>query len=236
MLHNFGNGTDGSTPQASLIFDGAGNLYGTTNSGGSYGGGTVFRFNAHGETLLYSFSGEDGNNPYAGLILDGAGNLYGTTSGGGSDGEGVAFEITNTPPVPYQFVTIPPCRLIDTRQTGGPITGGTLRTFPIPLEGGCNIPATATAYSLNVTVVPMGFLGYITMWPAGIDLRPVVSTMNSTDGRVKANAAIVPAGTNGGVNIYATNTTNVILDINGYFAPVTSFHAGVLSSAALSCR
>ena len=97
-----------------------------------------------------------------------------------------------------------------------------MRTFPIPLEGGCNIPATATAYSLNVTVVPMGFLGYITMWPAGIDLRPVVSTMNSTDGRVKANAAIVPAGTNGGVNIYATNTTNVILDINGYFAPVTS--------------
>ena len=45
--------------------------------------------------------------------------------------------------------------------------------------------------------------------------------MNSPDGRVKANAAIVPAGTNGGVNIYATDTTNVILDINGYFAPVS---------------
>ena len=223
VLHNFGNGTDGVTPQASLIFDGAGNLYGTTNGGGSYGGGTVFRFNAHGETLLYSFSGEDGNNPYAGLILDVAGNLYGTTTGGGSDGEGVAFEITNAPATPYQFVTIPPCRLVDTRPPngGGPIPGGTYQTFPIPLEGGCNIPATATAYSLNVTVVPMGFLGYITMWPAGIDLRPVVSTMNSTDGRVKANAAIVPAGTSGGVNIYATNTTNVILDINGYFAPVS---------------
>jgi hypothetical protein len=67
----------------------------------------------------------------------------------------------------------------------------------------------------------MGYLGYITMWPAGIDRRPVVSTVNSPDGRVKANAAIVPAGTNGGVNIYATNTTNVVLDINGYFAPVS---------------
>ena len=132
------------------------------------------------------------------------------------------FEITGAPPVPYQFVTVAPCRLIDTRQTGGPIQGGTFRTFPIPQEGGCNIPATATAYSLNVTVVPMGFLGYITMWPAGIDLRPVVSTVNSPDGRVKADAAIVPAGSNGGVNVYATNTTNVILDINGYFAPVTS--------------
>ena len=119
------------------------------------------------------------------------------------------------------LVTVTPCRLIDTRQTGGPIQGGSFRTFPIPLEGGCNIPATATAYSLNVTVVPMGYLGYITMWPAGIDRRPVVSTVNSPDGRVKANAAIVPAGTNGGVNIYATNTTNVVLDINGYFAPVS---------------
>jgi uncharacterized repeat protein (TIGR03803 family) len=265
-LHAFGGGTDGVGPQAGLIFDGAGSLYGTTNGGGtynhgiafelmpagkgtwmekvlhsfgngtdgaapdagttflggSYGGGTVFRLNAQGETLLFSFSGTDGAGPDAGLIFDGAGNLYGTTYQGGSEGEGTAFEITNSPPVPYQFVTIPPCRLIDTRQIGGPIQGGTFRTFPIPEEGGCNIPATATAYSLNVTVVPIGKLGYLTMWPAGIDLRPVVSTVNSPDGRVKANAVIVPAGTNGGVNIYATDTTNVILDINGYFAPVMS--------------
>ena len=222
VLHNFGNSTDGANPQAGLIFDDAGNLYSTTYSGGSYGGGTVFRLNAQGETLLFSFSGTDGANPFAGLIFDGAGNLYGTTWLGGTQSEGTAFELTNTPAIPYQFVTVAPCRLVDTRQTGGPIQGGSFRTFPIPQEGGCNIPATATAYSLNVTVVPMGFLGYITMWPAGIDLRPVVSTMNSPDGRVKADAAIVPAGTNGGVNIYASNTTNVILDINGYFAPVTS--------------
>jgi uncharacterized repeat protein (TIGR03803 family) len=221
VLHNFGNGTDGAVPYSALIFDSAGNLYGTTYQGGSYGGGTVYRFNAQGETLLYSFSGEDGANPIAALIFDGAGNLYGTAIGGGASNEGAVFEITGAPPVPYQFVTVAPCRLIDTRQTGGPITGGTFRTFPIPLEGGCNIPATATAYSLNVSVVPIGKLGYLTMWPAGIDLRPVVSTLNSVDGRVKADAAIVPAGTNGGINIYVTDTTNVILDINGYFAPVS---------------
>src|ERR1019366_3862916 len=69
---------------------------------------------------------------------------------------------------------------------------------------------------------PLGGLGYLTMWPAGVDLRPLVSTLNSVDGRIKASAAIVPAGTNGAVNIYVTNTTNVILDINGYFAPVSS--------------
>ena len=222
VLHNFGNGTDGAEPLASLIFDGAGNLYGTTSYGGSYGGGTVFRFNAQGEVLLYSFSGTDGERPVAELILDGGGNLYGTTSGGGSEGEGTVFEITNTAPTPYQFVTVAPCRLVDTRPDhggSGPIQGGTFRTFPVPQEGGCNIPASATAYSLNVSVVPIGPLGYLTMWPAGIALRPVVATRNSLDGRIKANAAIVGAGTSGAVNVYVTQTTNVILDINGYFAP-----------------
>jgi uncharacterized repeat protein (TIGR03803 family) len=223
VLHNFGNGTDGSGPWAGLTFDAAGKLYGTTRYGGSYGGGTVFRFSAQGEVLLYSFSGADGKNPIAGLALDAGGNLYGTTYLGGASNQGTVFEITNTPPVPYQLVTIPPCRLVDTRPPngGGPIPGGTFQTFPIPQEGGCNIPATAAAYSLNVSVVPTGRLGYLTMWPAGIDLRPVVSTLNSPDGRVKADAAIVPAGTNGAVNVYVTDTTNVILDINGYFAPVT---------------
>ena len=224
VLHSFGNGTDGSGPWAGLIFDAAGNLYGTTRYGGSYGGGTVFRFSAQSEALLYSFSGADGKNPIAGLVLDAAGNLYGTTELGGASNQGTVFEITNTPAVPFQFVTVTPCRLVDTRppKGSGPIQGGTFRTFPIPQEGGCNIPATAAAYSLNVTVVPQGQLNYLTMWPAGVDLRPVVSTLNSTDGRIKADAAIVPAGTGGAINIYVTDTSNVILDINGYFAPVTS--------------
>jgi uncharacterized repeat protein (TIGR03803 family) len=226
VAHSFGNGTDGAAPAAGLLLDGAGNLYGTTYLGGSYGGGTVFRLNAQGLVLLYSFSGTDGANPAAGLLLDAAGNFYGTTYSGGSFASyGTVFEITSAPPVPYQFVTVTPCRLVDTRPDhggSGPILGGTFRTFPIPQEGGCNIPATVAAYSLNVSVVPLGGLGYLTMWPAGVTLRPLVSTLNSVDGRIKASAAIVPAGTNGAVNIYVTNTTNVILDINGYFAPVSS--------------
>src|SRR5579871_6839543 len=119
---------------------------------------------------------------------------------------------------------VAPCRVVDTRNPNGqfggpPIQGGTYRTFPIP-QGGCNIPASAAAYSLNVTVVPHSPLGFLTIWPAG-EAQPYVSTMNSPDGRTKANAAIVPAGASGAVNVYVTNTSDVILDINGYFAPPT---------------
>jgi len=64
-----------------------------------------------------------------------------------------------------QLTPVTPCRLIDTRQTGGPIQGGTSRSFTVPQLGGCDIPATAAAHSLNVTVVPHGALGYLTIWP-----------------------------------------------------------------------
>ena len=93
----------------------------------------------------------------------------------------------------------------------------TTRSFALP-AGGCSVPATAVAYSLNVTVVPDGPLPFLTAWPTGA-ARPLVSTLNSFDGSVVANAAIVPAGTSGAISIYVTNRTQVILDINGYFAP-----------------
>jgi hypothetical protein len=122
--------------------------------------------------------------------------------------------------LPLQFVATTPCRVVDTRGPNGPfggpvMQGGTQRAFPIP-QGGCGIPSQAQAYSLNVTVVPHQPLNYLTIWPTG-QSQPLVSTMNSSDGRVKANAAIVPAGTDGAVSVYVTNTTDVILDINGYF-------------------
>lgn len=102
VLHNFGIGqNDGQDPSAGLVFDASGNLYGTTVSGGTKGGGTVFEMkpNASGgwtEGPIYSFgNGEhDAQEPSAGVIFDGAGNLYGTTSAGGSEGVGTVFELT----------------------------------------------------------------------------------------------------------------------------------------------
>jgi hypothetical protein len=131
---------------------------------------------------------------------------------------------------PALFVSVSPCRLVDTRNPAGPlggpaIAGGSSRDFAPP-SAACGIPANAVAYSLNVTVVPHGPLGYLTIWQQG-QARPVVSTLNSLDGRVKANAAIVPAGVQGGVSVYVTDLADVILDVNGYFAaPAT---AGALS-------
>jgi uncharacterized repeat protein (TIGR03803 family) len=104
------NCTDGASPPASLIFDAAGNLYGTTYAGGVYnlcyqntGCGTVFEMTptaAGGwtERVLHSFgSGTDGAGPYAGVISDAVGNLYGTTVEGGTYNYGTVFEMTPTP-------------------------------------------------------------------------------------------------------------------------------------------
>ena len=121
------------------------------------------------------------------------------------------IETTATPLV---FVPITPCRAYDTRQSQTPITGGSSEDFAI--AGTCGIPAEAAAFSLNVTVVPQSFLGYLTIWPAGTSV-PLVSTLNSYDGRIKANAAIVPAGSNGAISAFATDTTDLVIDTNGYF-------------------
>jgi hypothetical protein len=120
------------------------------------------------------------------------------------------------------FYPVSPCRVADTRGPNGSFGGPEMnavstRSFPIP-QGGCGIPITAAAYSLNLTVVPDGVLSYLTTWPTGAS-QPFVSTLNSFDGRVVANAAIVPAGTGGAISVFVTNSTHVVLDINGYFAP-----------------
>jgi len=92
VLHSFSGGADGSAPQAGLIFDAAGNLYGTTFGGGTSSNGTAFELTpaAGGtwtEKVLHSFSGgADGSAPLAGVIFDAAGNLYGTTFRAGADG------------------------------------------------------------------------------------------------------------------------------------------------------
>jgi DNA-binding beta-propeller fold protein YncE len=171
-----------------------------------------------GATLAFTNVGV-GSGPY-GLSLDSTTNrIYVPNS---SD---ATVSVIGWPPATaLQFVPLSqPCRAVDTRPGsggGGPIQGGTFQNFAISGAGTCGTLASAAAYSMNVSVVPQGYLGYLTVWPAG-QPQPLVSTLNSLDGRIKANAAIIPAGTNGQISVYARNTTNVIVDVNGYFAPVS---------------
>jgi uncharacterized repeat protein (TIGR03803 family) len=102
VLHNhLYDGTDGARPEAKVVFDSAGNLFGTTVTGGTYDHGAVFELSpAQGggwnEQLLYSFRSIDGCGPRSTLIMDSAGNLYGTSFSCGANSYGAVFKLSPT--------------------------------------------------------------------------------------------------------------------------------------------
>jgi hypothetical protein len=161
------------------------------------------------------------NGAHANVVLSGRQFLIQSNwlnFGGGS----CAMGFNSPPPTGLAFVPVAPCRVADTRNAAGPfggpfISAQSTREFDIP-NSSCLIPATAQAYSVNVTVVPHGVLGFLTAFPCGQPL-PLASTLNAIDGRVKAAAAIIPAGTNGSLCFFSTGETDLVLDINGYFVP-----------------
>ena len=144
-----------------------------------------------------------------------------------------------------QFYPVAPCRLVDTRGAAAgfigvaPFNGPSIPpqgTIAIPVEGAsqttapspCSaIPETATAYALNLTVVPSGAtattagaqVDYVTIWPAG-QPQPTVATLDDPQGAIVSNAAIVAAGSpSGGIDIYnaGPGVADVVIDLNGYF-------------------
>lgn len=159
----------------------------------------------------------------AALLLEGAGGISVMATDATEliiDINGV-FVDTYTNPEALAFYPVQPCRTADTRSAIGPLGGpalepGTVRSFPIQ-KANCGIPAWALGYSLNVTAVPSGPLGHITMWGTGRP-QPLVSTLNAPTGAVVANAAIVPAGDNSEITVFSQGRTHLVLDINGYFA------------------
>ena len=155
-----------------------------------------------------------------------AGNMGGGVSVYASDTTNVVIDVNGyfapAKVGSLTFYPVSPCRVQDTRpQYGGsgPIPGGMPKDFTVT-GSPCNVPATAKVYSLNVTALPVATLSYLTVFPANESgMPPPVSTLNDTTGTIVANAAIVAAGVTGDVAVYPTNDTNVIIDINGYFAP-----------------
>jgi uncharacterized repeat protein (TIGR03803 family) len=98
VLHSFSGSSDGANPEAGVVLDSGGTLYGTTVSGGPSGAGTIFKVDPNSNSsLVYRFTGgADGGSPVDKLYRDANGNLYGTTESGGSYNQGLAFEISTT--------------------------------------------------------------------------------------------------------------------------------------------
>jgi uncharacterized repeat protein (TIGR03803 family) len=143
-----------------------------------------------------------------------------------------------------QFYPTGPCRVVDTRGSNGPLGGPSLvgnmpRLFPMMASpcfanlGG----APPVAYELNLTALPSNGqpLYYLTAWQGG-QPQPDVSNLNSLSGTVVANAAIVQAGAgaDGAISVYASNNTDFIIDVNGYWNPPGA--DGINYYPGLPCR
>jgi len=127
---------------------------------------------------------------------------------------------------PFQFFSVTPCRIVDTRRpdgvTGGPSLGNqVVRNFPI--AGQCGVPATAKAAVLNVTIANPSNAGYLILYPFNTT-QPVVSTINWAAGEpALANGAIVPLSSDPTLQLavyselYGGGNVHLILDVTGYF-------------------
>jgi hypothetical protein len=143
----------------------------------------------------------------------------------GPDHGPYTLDVTGTLGVPNNasFYTVTPCRVADTRNPNGPyggpaLAGGATRTFTV--GGQCQIPLTAKAISINVTVTGPTSIGFLTLFPGGT-AAPLASTINFRAGQTRANNAIVALGAGGTMSVVdgqaSGNTTHFILDVNGYF-------------------
>jgi biotin transporter BioY len=120
------------------------------------------------------------------------------------------------------FYSLPPCRLVDTRDPvgsrGGPaLSAGTIRVFG--LGGACGLPATARGAAFNLTVTSPSDAGYLTAFPTGASL-PLASTINFRAGQTRANSAVLALGVAGNLSVFCgipSGDVHFVLDVTGYF-------------------
>src|ERR1039457_3987576 len=216
VLYSFTGGADGSGPQAGVIGDSAGNLYGTTSLGGTASVGVVYKLDTTGhETVLYSFTGgADGGNPSAGVIRDSAGNLYGTTQRGGTANAGVVYKLDSTghETVLYTFTG---------GADGGDPWSGVIRGSAGNLYGTTRFGGTAGAgvvYKLDTTgheTVLYSFTGGFTGGPDGG--YPYAGVIGDSAGNLYGTT--YQGGTAGKGTVYK-------LDSAGHETVLCSFPAG----------
>jgi hypothetical protein len=116
------------------------------------------------------------------------------------------------------FYAVAPCRVVDTREAGGSaLAAGTTRTFAV--AGACEVPVTAKAVAVNVTVTGETDKGNLTVYPAGGGV-PLSSTINFTPLLTRANNAVIALGTDGSISVkcnMSAGSTHFVLDVTGYF-------------------
>src|SRR5512140_1298751 len=143
------------------------------------------------------------------------------------------------PSASAQLVAITPCRIIDTRPgypaayaPGTKLQVGVTVTFDMnSAPAPCNtIPSNAVAYSLNVVAVGPGAAGFLSVFPGATPPNPLTSLLNFAAGDVVANASVVPGDDNGLVGFLSAATTDLLVDINGYYAPAA---AGGIGSSVI---
>jgi uncharacterized repeat protein (TIGR03803 family) len=151
VVHNFGSGSDGSYPENAMVKGSSGNFYGTTNHGGAYGYGVVYKYNASsGYQVLWDFGSVTNDGLYPnGLVVDGSGNIYGTTSGGGANGYGTIFALTYSGGV-------------WTKSTLYSFTGSTAGKYPTSLVRASdgNLYGITSQYPSGGTVFQFNFSSY----------------------------------------------------------------------------
>ncbi len=192
----------------------------------------VTRISPTGDDLAYStYLGGNSSDEGHGIAVDGVGSVYVVGATLSSDfptrnpyqGAQPGFNVfaAKLDP-PREFFTIPPCRLIDTRNAAGPQGGPALaagmdRMFT--LAGLCGIPAAAGGVAVNVTVTAPTAAGNLRLYPAGTPL-PLVSSINYSAGQTRGNNAIVSLSASGAIAVrctQASGSTHFILDVSGYF-------------------
>jgi hypothetical protein len=137
--------------------------------------------------------------------------------------------VTPDTPIGAPFAALAPTRILDTRQSGGPVAPGGVRTVPIAGVG--NVPRNAAAVVMNVTVDQPTANGYVTVYPTG-QPTPQASNLNFVRGQTIANLVTAKVGPDGAVNIYNfAGQTQVLFDVVGYF-PSADISSSALSTSA----
>jgi hypothetical protein len=173
-------------------------------------GGGITGASGGGFTLGGTVGQPDAGGPLAGGLFSVSGGFWPTAT---------ALILA---PVPGDFYSVTPCRMVDTRNASGPLGGpalqsGAMRTFVV--TGVCGVPSSAKALSVNLAVTQPIAAGYLSLLPGDQSVVPAISAINYAPGQTRANNAIARLAIDGsgGLKVFSASSVHFILDVNGYF-------------------